>query len=178
MLRRQVKQSGDSSQPGAPRVIVVDDDPDAGRLLGALLRREGYEVAEIGDHQVVLVTLQNEPSPIAGVVVSCTAGGSAACLKLLDAVRHTPDRQVSDMALLLVLDDDQQHRFAWESGADAILTRPYHERELVDAVESMIGLGEEARVARRDHEIARLSETGDSSRTEASTAPTTASLFD
>ena len=90
MLKRQHK-TDNSSHRGPARILVVDDNPDAARLLGKLFRRAGYEVAEVSDHQVALITMMNEPEPISAVVASFSTSGNGSCLKLLDAVRHTPE---------------------------------------------------------------------------------------
>lgn len=117
---------------------MVDDNADAARLLGKLFRKQGYEVAEVGDHQVALITLMNEPDPISAVVASFSTSGNGSCLKLLDAVRHTPEARVNAQRVVLILDTPRQHMFAWQSGADEIMLRPYQADDLVAAVTATI----------------------------------------
>ena len=125
MLKRQSKTELKQQNNGPPRILVVDDNPDSARLVAKLFRRAGFEVAEVGDHQVALMTLMNEPAPISAVIASFSGTGNAASLKLLDAVRHTPDARVNSQRMVLVLDSPRQHMFSWQSGADAVLMRPY-----------------------------------------------------
>lgn len=134
MLKRQSKTETKPEVVGPPRILVVDDNPDACRLLGKLFRKVGYEVAEVGDHDVALVTLMNEPTPISAVVASFSLAGNTACLKLLDAVRHTPDPKVHGRKVILILDTPRQQMFSWQSGADEILLRPYPAIEMLTKV--------------------------------------------
>ena len=45
------------------RILVVDDDPDIRRLVGAYLRREGFGVVEAADGETAL-RLDAEQRPI------------------------------------------------------------------------------------------------------------------
>lgn len=135
MLRRSSKTDHKQRRNGPPRLLVVEDDADVARLLGKLFRRAGYEVAEVGDHQVAMVTLANEPEPIDAVVASFSGGGSASCLKLLDSIRNSHNPVICKTRVVMVIDNPRQQMFSWQSGADDILTRPYQAVQLVQSVE-------------------------------------------
>lgn len=137
MLKRQPK-TDPNAQAGPHRILVVDDNPDAARLLAKLFRRVGYEVAEVSDHQVALITLLNEPAPISAVIASFSTSGNGSCLKLLDAIRHTPEPKVNMQRVVLVLDTARQQMFSWQSGADEIVLRPYRAEDLLRLVASTI----------------------------------------
>lgn len=157
MLKRHNKT--DQHEQSAPaRVLVVDDNPDAARLLTKLFRRAGYEVADVADHQVALATLQNEPAPISAVVIAFSNAGNSACLKLLDAIRHTPDTKVNAMRAVLLLDSARQLLFSWQSGADDILARPFHADDLIAAVGAAIDRPESQRAAYRREQMQLLRE--------------------
>ncbi|MGS5086009.1 response regulator [Hydrogenophaga sp. A37] len=48
------------AQPGAPRILVVEDDPDVGRLLSQMLQRAGYAVdSAASGAQAMALALQN-----------------------------------------------------------------------------------------------------------------------
>ena len=82
LLKRFKTDANRSPEPVAPvgpegvRVLVVDDHPDAGHLLGKLFRREGYEVAETHDHQVAISSLVNQEEPVGAIVASFTTKGT------------------------------------------------------------------------------------------------------
>lgn len=155
MLKRHNKTDR-HEQTAPPRVLVVDDNPDAARLLAKLFQRAGYEVAAVADHQLALATLQNEPAPISAVVVAFSNAGNSACLKLLDAIRHTPDTKVNAQRVVLLLDSARQLLFSWQSGADDILARPFHADDLIAAVDAAIARPDEQRSAYRREQMETL----------------------
>lgn len=53
-----------------PRVLLVDDEPNLRKVLGALLRQEGYEVHAEGDGQAALEKVRTVPSGTFDVVIS------------------------------------------------------------------------------------------------------------
>lgn len=145
--------------PSGVRVLVVDDHTDAGRLLGKILRRAGYEVAEISDQQLAVANLGQESEPVGAVVASFTTTGTRASLRLLDSIRNHPDPQVSSLRVLLVSDQPRQQIFCLQAGADAILLRPYHSAHLLAAMEEMIGRPDADRAAYRRATVEELKRT-------------------
>jgi two-component system OmpR family response regulator len=135
--------------PEAVRVLVVDDHPDAGRLLGRILRREGYEVAESSDQQVAVASLVHETEPVGAIVASFTTSGTRASLRLLDSIRNHPDADVNQLRVLLVSDQPRQQIFCLQAGADAILLRPYHADDLLSEMAAMLSRAEADRVPYR-----------------------------
>jgi len=142
--------------PEGARVLVVDDHPDAGRLVGKLLRREGYEVAELSDHQLAVANLVNETEPVAAVVASFTTSGARASLRLLDAVRNHPEARINGLRVLLMSDQPRQQIFCLQAGADAILLRPYHSDQLLTSLADMIRRPEADRTTFRRARIEQL----------------------
>lgn len=136
--------------------MIVEDRPEVARLLGKLFRREGYEVAEVGDHQVALTTLSDEAEPVDGVLVSFSLAGPTACLKLLDALRNHPDPEISRMRAVLLLDFPRQQVLCWQSGADEILIRPLHADDLVAAVGAALRRADADRSEYRREQIERV----------------------
>jgi len=157
LLKRQPK-TDPNANAGPHRILVVDDNPDAARLLGKLFRRVGYEVAEVSDHQVALITLLNEPAPISAVVASFSTSGNGSCLKLLDAIRHTPEVRVNAQRVVLILDTARQQMFSWQSGADEIVLRPYRAEDLLRCVASTIERPDNERPAYRRQMIDMIRE--------------------
>lgn len=155
MLKRS-KTDKTPRYEGPPRLLIVDDNPDAARLLGKLFRREGFEVAEVNDHQVALVALANEPNPISAVVSSFSTAGTGASVKLLDAVRNHHDPRVNTARMVLVIETPRQRVFTWQSGADEILLRPYRAIELIQAVGRAIERADSERPVYRARMIAEV----------------------
>jgi DNA-binding response OmpR family regulator len=141
------------------RVLVVDDLPEAGRLLGRILRRAGYQVAEISDPQLAVASLSQEEEPVDALVASFTTSGTRASLRLLDAIRNHTDPAVSELRVLLVSDQPRQQIFCLQAGADAILLRPYHADALLAALADMVGRSDADRVVYRRDAVEALKRT-------------------
>lgn len=155
MLKR-FNKTDKSPDAGPTRVLVVDDHPAAAKLLGKLLRRSGYEVAEVADEAVALHTLQNETTPITAVVASFSSAGIGAGIKLLDAIRRAPEPQVKGCRVVLMTDRSSQVLFAWQSGADAIIERPYSADHLLDELAAAIARDDAERAAWRAERVEEL----------------------
>ena len=142
----------------ANRVLVVDDNEDAGLLLSKLFRRDGYEVGVLADHQAAIEILSNEAHPIGAVVVSFTTLGTGACLRLLDMIRNNGDPKVNQLRVLLVSEQPRQQIFCLQAGADAIVLRPYHSDQILAVLRDMVDRPDGERIAYRRATIARLKE--------------------
>jgi len=138
------------------RVLVVDDHPDAARLLGKLLRSAGYQVAETTEHQLAVTTLLDEPEPVDAVVASFTTSGTRASLRLLDTIRNHPEPRINGLRALLVSDQPRQQIFCLQAGADAVLLRPYHADTLARSLEQMLTRSAADRVAYRRRAVEQL----------------------
>ena len=151
---------------GPPRVLIVDDHPDAARLLGKIYRRAGYEVAEVDDHHVALNSILDEPEPIHAVVVGFSTAGTGASLRLLDAIRNHNDPRVNSTRFLLISDHPRKQIFCFQAGADAIMLRPLESSELLDLTADMILRPEEERIPYRRRQIKALKNDSDLSPTD------------
>lgn len=160
MLKRSKTES--SRRKGPFRILVVDDNADAATLIGRLLRRAEYEVAEVADFQLAMTILAEEPG-LSAVIASFSTAGSGASLKLLDAVRNNKSVDVRDIPVVMITDQGRQLLFAWQGGVDEVLVRPFHEEQLLESVAAAVQRRAEERVAHREEAIHRLSAPADDS---------------
>lgn len=108
---------------GAPRVLVVDDDPSIRRALHRGLRLAGYDVvlADDGAHALELV------SDVGVVVLDVAMPG----LTGIDVCAVLRARGAQTPVLMLSARDETADRIAGlESGADDYLVKPFDLREL------------------------------------------------
>jgi DNA-binding response OmpR family regulator len=115
-----------------PRVLVVEDDGQLRRLMGARLRARGYDVVEAEDGVDLLGWMGStmwtpDEAPIDAVVTDVNLPDMTA-LEVLAALR------VRDAAIPIVLvtgvTDVRIHQEAYALGASAILTKPFDLEEL------------------------------------------------
>ena len=151
----------------APRVLVVDDEPQIVRALKVVLREAGFEVvpAETGAQALDLAAVRPPDAAIVDLV-----------LPDLDGIALTSTlREWSEMPILVLsaVGEEEQKVRALEAGADDYITKPFGTRELVARLNAALRRavrGEEeprivvdgleidlaARVVRRDGEPVHL----------------------
>ena len=151
----------------APRVLVVDDEPQIVRALKVVLREAGFEAvpAETGSQALDLAAVRPPDAAIIDLV-----------LPDLDGIAVTRTlREWSEMPILVLsaVGEEEQKVRALEAGADDYITKPFGARELVARLNAALRRavrGEEeprimvdgleidlaARVVRRDGEPVHL----------------------
>jgi len=162
-----VSPRGPAEPAHAPRVLVVDDEPQIVRALKVVLREAGFEAvpAETGAGALDLAAVRPPDAAIVDLV-----------LPDLDGIALTTTlREWSEMPILVLsaVGDEEQKVRALEAGADDYITKPFGARELVARLNAALrraAHGEEeprivvdgleidlaARVVRRDGEPVHL----------------------
>jgi two-component system OmpR family response regulator len=126
-----------------PHILVVDDDPEIGRLLGRYLESQGFRCSiaasrraceqKIGDSRIDLVVLD--------VMLPDGSG--------LDMCRDMKERR-PDMAIILLtaLKEDVDRIIGLELGADDYLGKPFNPRELAARIRAVLRRGGEGAAER------------------------------
>jgi len=151
----------------APRVLVVDDEPQIVRALKVVLREAGFEAvpAETGSRALDLAAVRPPEAAIVDLVLPDIDG--------IEVTRRL--REWSEMPILVLsaVGEEGEKVRALEAGADDYVTKPFGTRELVARLQAALrraGRGEEeprivldglevdlaARVVRRDGEPVHL----------------------
>ncbi len=122
----------------AGRVMVVDDEPDVGRLISEVLGDEGYVVKVVNDSRQALEAFEEfKPDLVTLDVMMPSVDGVSLCLQLrkgsevpvlfLSAKKEPPDRVVG-----------------LRIGADDYMGKPFDTDELVARVEALLRRGHQA----------------------------------
>lgn len=111
----------------AQKILIIDDDLDTLRLVGAMLQRQGYQiaVASNGEQGLSQAGSQNPDLILVDVMMPDMDG-----YEVTRRLRNNP--QTADIPILMFtaktqLDDKVS---GFESGADDYLTKPTHPAEL------------------------------------------------
>jgi len=114
------------------RILVVDDDPDLRTLLSDYLGGQGYEVTAVAD----------------GAAMHAEFGGAAFDLVILDLMLPGEDglvlcrslRAQSKVPILMLTarGDELDRIIGLEMGADDYLPKPFHPRELLARIRSIL----------------------------------------
>ena len=114
------------------RMQAVDDDPDIRRLVGAYFHRDGMEVITAEDGETALVQEATQQPDI--VVLDLMLPGIGG----LDVLRTIRPRGTRPVVLLTAREEVTDRVLGLELGADDYVTKPFHPRELVARVHSVL----------------------------------------
>ena len=124
---------------GRPTILVVDDDPATRQVVRYLLEDEGYAVVEAGNgEQALEAARRRKPSLITLDVMMPDMSG----WNVLRAVREDATLQDVPVLLLSVLAGREHSSHALRLGANAVLSKPVDETELLTAVNKLLRPGD------------------------------------
>lgn len=119
------------------KILVIDDDASVRGMLAAMLRREGYDVAEAEDGRAGMQRFREEP---AALVITDVLMPEQEGLETLMQLR-----QVSKAVKVIAISGggrvgpDTYLNSALTLGADAILAKPFGREELLNLVSKVLG---------------------------------------
>jgi putative two-component system response regulator len=135
------------------RILVVDDEPFAREMIGALLANEGYELhfAENGlDGLKCAIELQ--PDVLLLDVMMPRLNGFEVCR----IVRSTPILAEMPVLFITAMDDHASRLEGLRAGADDFLTKPLDGLELITRLQSITRLNRYRRLLEGRREVERL----------------------
>jgi DNA-binding response OmpR family regulator len=115
------------------KVLIVDDQFAAARLLAALLKLDGYDPHEVRDWKNLVheIELTHPDLVILDVHLPDIDG-----FELLGNIRSHPNDGVSDVPVLLISALDYGHK-TLKSGASGFLLKPFTHQSLIEAIEKI-----------------------------------------
>ncbi|HET8656627.1 MAG TPA: response regulator transcription factor [Longimicrobiaceae bacterium] len=118
----------DVSAPGAPSVLVVDDEPDIAALVAYHLARESYRVRTVasGPEALRAVELERPDLVVLDVMLPGVSG-----LDVLEELRRRPETSEVPVLLLTARKDEQDRIAGFRVGADDYVAKPFSPTELV-----------------------------------------------
>ena len=122
---------------GARSILLVDRDPDNRRIVRAVLEHYGYHVVETPSADTALELLRAGPPSL--VISELYVSGSAGDCHMPRSIREIPTLGDCRVLVLTTAVYEPEVRRSRVPGADAVITKPYHPRDLVDFVERLIG---------------------------------------
>jgi CheY-like chemotaxis protein len=134
-----------------PRVLVAEDDLQAGRALTFLLQRHGYEVIAVSDGQAALEVLMSANSP--ALVLLDWEMPRLDGLHVVRAVRTLPEHRYTYVIMVTARDAQADVLTAFAAGVDDYLSKPVDLAQLVARLR-----GGERVLALEDRLAARVAE--------------------
>ncbi len=134
-------------------VLIVNDDPDACKMLVRMVASQGYEAigATRGDEAFSRIVNRLPRC----VVLDIRSGGTGTSLKVLNQIRNHDDPRVTATRVVLCGASPKNRSFSFQSGVDSYLVRPFHLGELTAQIADVLGRPQEDRSRHRRDELAR-----------------------
>ena len=119
----------------APRILVVEDDPDNRRIVVKVLAVDGYATLEAGDGESALALARREhpDAIIMDLAIPGIDGWEAA--RRLKADARTADIPIIALTAFAMRGDDERAR---EAGCDAYLAKPCRPQAIREVVGSLV----------------------------------------
>ena len=109
------------------KVLVVDDDPNVGLLVSAVLKKHNYSVTTLSDGTAVMSSLrENKPDIILLDLRMPGLDGYSLC----KSIREAPDTRDIPIIILSGVSETEAKVDTIELGADDFITKPFDVREL------------------------------------------------
>lgn len=157
MLRRSKRKArgDDVEETDAPTIgsgaLVVVDEEGSRELISRLVDRAGHLPTAV-DSQASAVAALDDALP--RVVVTLMEGDRG--LQVVDALRTDERPERADLPVLVLSDDRDLERKAWEAGADGFMARPFHADEFDEDLSEILGRPPEERAAHRAERLEAL----------------------
>jgi DNA-binding response OmpR family regulator len=119
----------------AKKILFIDDDLDTLRLVGAMLQRQGYQIAVASSGEQGLVQAANESPDLVLVDVMMPEMDGYEVTRRLRSDPQTADIPILMFTAKTQLDDKVT---GFESGADDYLTKPTHPAELQAHIKALL----------------------------------------
>jgi CheY-like chemotaxis protein len=117
------------------KILVVDDEPDEGFLVGRALRKQGHAVTVAENGAAGLRAVQEEAPDLVVTDIMMPVMGGVEFIRRLRADLAT--------AHILILAASGDVHLA--GAADAVLLKPYNDRDLVTIVNTLLEKGRDER---------------------------------
>ncbi len=119
----------------APRILIVDDEPNIVISLEYLMRREGWDTAVAGDGEAALAALERSPPDLVILdVMLPRMNGFEVCRR----IRADPRWAALRILMLTAKGRDTEMEKGLGLGADAYVTKPFSTKDLIARIRALL----------------------------------------
>lgn len=117
------------------KILVVDDEPDIAEMIAFNLEKEGFTVLRAADGERALASIKKDGPHL--VVLDLMLPGMNG-IDVCRAVRRNPSTEHLPIVMLTAKSDPVDRILGLEIGADDYVTKPFHVRELVARIRTVL----------------------------------------
>ncbi len=149
MIFDQLETSVELENDAKPQILVVDDNPDVREYVTNILRQKGYRLCTARNgEEGYNVALARRPRLIISDLMMPKVSG----LDMIAKIRQHEETKGTPVILLTAKADEESRIEGAEIGADAYLSKPFNDRELLAEVRNLLALkANEDRVKELNH---------------------------
>jgi len=118
------------------RIVLAIDEPDRAELLRRFLERAGHHVVQVSTAELAAVETGRELT--ACVVLNLTLAGGGGNLRALSVLRANANVTIARARVVFCGEHAANRLFAWESGADGFLPRPFAIDALLKEIDAVV----------------------------------------
>ena len=122
--------NGDGTGKGIS-ILIVEDEPNIVESLSFLLEREGYAVSAVADGDTALRILRQAPP---GLLILDVMLPGRNGFEILKAIRANGSLASLPVVVLTAKGQEKDRRTALDLGANAFITKPFSNQDLVDQI--------------------------------------------
>ncbi len=119
-----------------PRILIIEDDGDVARLLGARLRSAGFQPHWTADAVTGLNSALRTLPDLVILDLNMPGGGG---LSVLRTLRLSNKTNLIPVIVLTGMTDEARQKAALDAGADALFVKPYESEPLLDEIRKQLG---------------------------------------
>ena len=119
-----------------PLVLIAEDEPHIVESLRFILERSGFQVASVDDGARLMAAIEERtPDAIILDVMLPQSNG----FEILKIMKSSDSLRIIPVLMLTAKGQQQDRRMAEQLGADAFITKPFSNREVVDCIRNLVG---------------------------------------
>jgi DNA-binding response OmpR family regulator len=120
----------------SPRVLIVEDEPNLVESLSFILGQEGCEVFAVFDGEAVIERLRTDRPDVLVLDVMLPKRSG---FEVLKQIKADPDLRAIPVMILTAKGQERDRRTAGDLGADAFVTKPFSNQDVVDRIKRLAG---------------------------------------
>jgi DNA-binding response OmpR family regulator len=126
---------GSERSEGGKKLLIVDDEPEIGRILAMILRGAGFDAAAVGGGRAALERLAETPPDL--VILDVTMPDLDG-FETLRRIREAPATARLPVIMLTANTDDADRARAERLGADDFIAKPFEPADAVARVRALL----------------------------------------